>query len=349
MQVLFNTPLGPFTSFNCGGNADTLIICENSQEHIDTLLKVNGQLWNLGFGTNSLISDDGLPGSVVMTRGGSMAIEGDNIIVDSGAWWDDVVLYSIKNNLWGLELMSGIPSSIGGAIAGNIAAYGQQIKDCLQNLEIFNVKSKESYTLPASKIDFGYRESSLQQQPHLVITKAVFKLSKDETTKLQYDSALKVAEELKVTPDSLLNRRKIILETRRRAGSLYNPDDINKEHTAGSFFKNPVTDVETAKKIATFDETGKSLERILNQNLIHSGDSTRVSAAHVLLAAGFKRGQRWGKVRLHPEYVLKIENTGDATALDIYKVAQEIINTVEKKLHITLEPEVNLLGNFHQT
>ena len=98
--------------------------------------------------------------------------------------------------------------------------------------------------------------------------------------------------------------------------------------------------------VAGFDETGKTLDRIINQSKIHGGNAQRASAAHVLLAAGFHRGQTWGNVRLHPHHVLKIETLPGATAQEVYDVTQLILETVKDKLDITLEPEVKFLGNF---
>jgi UDP-N-acetylmuramate dehydrogenase len=82
--------------------------------------------------------------------------------------------------------------------------------------------------------------------------------------------------------------------------------------------------------------------------LVHGGAQKRVSAAHVLLAAGFQRGQTWGPVRLHPDHILKLENTGGATAQQIYNVAMEIVNTVKNKLAVDLVPEVRFLGSFEE-
>ena len=98
--------------------------------------------------------------------------------------------------------------------------------------------------------------------------------------------------------------------------------------------------------IIAHDESGISRQQLLRQNQIHGGSSVRVSAAHVLLAAGFRRGQSWGKVGLHPDHILKIANLGGASAQEIYDVIQMIIQTVQKKLGITLEPEVRFLGDF---
>lgn len=103
---------------------------------------------------------------------------------------------------------------------------------------------------------------------------------------------------------------------------------------------------EQAVMLASFDETGKTLERINEQNRIHGGNTHRASAAHVLLAAGFSRGQTWDNVRLHPDHVLKIETLPGATAQEVYDVATEILATVQSKLGIELVPEVRYLGDF---
>lgn len=178
----------------------------------------------------------------------------------------------------------------------------------------------------------------------MIILRASFQLSFRPLHELRYDSALAVATELQLEPDTLTHCRDIIIETRRRAGSLYHPEDTTTEHTAGSFFKNPLVTTEQARELAQFDETGKALERIENQSRIHGGDSHRASAAHVLLAAGFSRGQTWGHVRLHPQHVLKIETLDGATADEVHAVVQEIISTVKTKLGIDIEPEVKFLG-----
>jgi UDP-N-acetylmuramate dehydrogenase len=107
-----------------------------------------------------------------------------------------------------------------------------------------------------------------------------------------------------------------------------------------------LVDESQVQKILEHEEFKVSREQLLRQNVIHGGDKTRVSAAHVLLAAGFERGQTWGEVRLHPNHILKIENTGNATAQEIYDVVQIILGTVEQKLGIKLEPEVRFLGEF---
>ncbi len=314
---------------------------------LDVLDGARGKVWLLGSGTNTLISDEGLAGTVVINKHGAITLDNNTITVDSGFNWDELVQYSISHNLYGLEFMSGIPGTVGGAIVGNIAAYGQKVADTLVDITVYDAKARETRTIAAEKLDLQYRSSMLQKAAnrHLFVVCASFKLSQTPTQQLEYESALKTAAKLGIVPYSLENRRAIIMETRKKAGSLLNPK--SKEYaTAGSFFRNPVVDEAQVEAILSFEEAGISKEQLLRQNKLHSGDSVRVSAAHVLLAAGFTRGQTWGNVRLHPDHILKIENTGGATAQDIYDVVEFIVATVKSRLKIELTPEVQFLGNF---
>lgn len=339
--------LKDYTSLKVGGAAETLYTPESYDEVLHLLNDHSNDIqWVLGYGSNVLISDSGLPGGTLMWHGGSIDIDGDTATVDAGVWWDDFVETTIEHGLWGVELMSGIPSSVGGAVFGNIAAYGQQVSDTLEWIEVYDRHTRKITKLTNSEITFGYRSSSLQQQRNLMIMRACFHLSQSPIQQLKYDSALIIAEEKNYDISTLAGRRLTIIETRRRAGSIYHPNDPNAERTAGSFFKNPLVSKELATELASYDETGKTIERIQNQSKIHGGSDQRVSAAYVLFAAGYQRGQTWDKVRLHPRHVLKVETLPGATAQEVFDVSTEIVHAVKHKLDIDLEPEVKFLGNF---
>ena len=81
-------------------------------------------------------------------------------------------------------------------------------------------------------------------------------------------------------------------------------------------------------------------------NQVHGGDEQRVSAAHVMLASGFSRGQQWGNVKLNDQNLLKIEALNGATAQEIYDVALHVQTTCKEKLGISLETEARILGDF---
>lgn len=346
MKTLHNEPLAPYTSLRVGGVAEKLVIVETRDEMVAALQASQQRPWLLGFGCNVLVSDKGLPGTTIMWHGGDVSVKGTMVIADAGVWWDDVVRAAIEHKLWGLELLSEIPSSTGGAVFGNIAAYGGQVSDTLAWVELYDMSTKQISRHIAADFQFSYRQSSLQQEPTLVILRAGFELNNTPVHELRYESALAIAREKQLDINTLEDRRAIIVETRRRAGSLYDPNDTAPERTAGSFFKNPIVSLKQAKDLARFDESGKTLERILEQSKIHGGSTHRASAAHVLLAAGFHRGQQWGSVMLHPSHVLKVTTLPGATAGDVYDVVRHIQSTVEESLGTVLEPEVRFLGDF---
>ena len=346
MKQYKNKLLAPYTSLRVGGPANELIVIEKEDNLEEQIKKItNKKLCVLGGGTNSLISDEGLAGIVILNQSGSIRLTDTIVAVDSGVNWDELVQFSIENNLYGFELMSGIPGSTGGAVIGNIAAYGQKIADTFISAQILDLTTQQVTTFDTDAMQFSYRNSRLSGNQELVVLSAKFNLSRLPTMQLEYQSALSVAKDLRLVPHSLANRRSIIMETRKRAGSLQSID--SKHATAGSFFKNPLVNQEQVDSILVYEETGVSKAQLLRQNQLHSGDSIRVSAAHVLLAAGFKRGQTWGSVRLHPDHILKLENTGNAKAQEIHDVVHFITGTVKSKLSIDLEPEVKFLGTFN--
>lgn len=348
MTVQKNISLSSYTTFYTGGPAEVFAVVASKDELVEVLQAQPRPFWLLGEGANSLISDSGLPGTTIKIEMNKIIFEDDLAIAEAGADWDTFVQACIARELWGLELTSGIPSSVGGAVVGNIAAYGQAVSDTLVWVETINYDepTPTAHKILTNELDFSYRSSVFSKNPasSTIIVRAAFKLSGSPNKELTYESALKIAAEHKLDTATLEGRRQTILLARGRAGSLL--DKKHPQKTAGSFFKNPVVSVAQAEAIMAHEERPITRGQIMAQNRVHSGDSLRVSAAHVLLAAGFKRGQTWGSVRLHPDHILKIENTGGATSQQIYDVAQEIVHTVKEKLQIELIPEVRFIGTF---
>ena len=348
MHIQKNVALAPYTSFQVGGEAEYFAEVHSSEELV-MLLQSNTHhpIWLLGYGSNTLISDNGLPGLTVCIRGGNITVNEDTITAGAGVWWDDIVKCSIENNLWGVELMSEIPGSFGAALFINITAYGQSVGPLVNWIDIWNEKEAKVERLERKDLLWGYKSSVFQTKfKDAVILQAKLHLSPTITDELSYQKAVDVAEELNLDVHSLEDRRKIIIEARNRAGSLWHPDAARQSHTVGSFFKNPIVSAEIADKIISYDESGKTKEQIMKMNQVHGGDSMRVSAAHVMLAAGFKRNQQWDNVKLNEKNLLKIEALPGATASDVYRIVVLIQETCRDKLGVELVPEARLLGSF---
>jgi UDP-N-acetylmuramate dehydrogenase len=195
MKVLHNLPLADFTSLRVGGPAAGLFDLQPGDNIRDAVTAAEGDVCVLGYGTNVLVSDKGWPGTVILNRVGNIKVDGERIIAESGADWDDLVSAAIKNNLWGLEFTSGIPGGVGAAAAGSIAAYGHRVSDRLISAEVLNTKDGSIETWQNSRFNFGYRLSDMQLQhnSHFIILSAVFGLSSEPMGDLEYESALKAA------------------------------------------------------------------------------------------------------------------------------------------------------------
>lgn len=340
--------MADYTSFGVGGPAELFAEAHDADELMQLLQAAPaGPIHVLGWGSNSLISDRGLPGLTIAVRSGKIEFHDTEVVVDAGVWWDDVVKMAVERGLWGIELMSETPGSVGGAVFINITAYGQAIGPLVEWIEVWDSSAHAVRRLTADELSWGYKESIFQRPENtgLIILRVALKLSRERTDELRYQKALDVATELGLSPNSLADRRKIIIEARDRAGSLWH-SDRGEARTVGSFFRNPVVAPEQLEKLVAFEEHGKTAEEIKKMNQVHGGDAQRVSAAHVMLAAGFSRGQTWGNVKLNDHNLLKIEALPGATAQDIYDVAMNIQQTCEQKLGIHLEPEARILGEF---
>lgn len=350
MHIEQNILLAPYTSFGVGGPAEHFALIQSSEALVEALkcTTAETELHIIGYGSNSLISDRGLSGLTLCIRGGNIQKEGTTIIADAGAWWDDVVQLAIAHNLWGIECLSAVPGSVGAGLYINIAAYGQSIGEHVAWIEVWNRDLSEIQRLSASDLSWGYKKSIFQesQYANLVIIRACFQLNTSSEDSLSYQKALDVAKEMAFDINTLSGRRKAIMETRKRAGSLWHPDD-DSNHTVGSFFRNPVVSKEQAERVMSFDESGKTAEEIRRMNKVHGGDEQRVSAAHVMLAAGFHRGQTWEKVKLNEKNLLKIEALPGAKAEDIYRVAMIIEKKCLEITGIKLTPEARILGSFN--
>ncbi len=349
MDFVKNISLAAFTSFGVGGPAEFFTKTENSKELLNAL-----QTWGqkplqvIGQGSNTLISDLGLKNLTIVNSGGNIDfVEPTLAIADSGADWDELVQQAIQNGLWGAEFMSKIPGTVGGSTFINITAYGQSLGKLVEWVEVFDRESQVVKKLLKEELFWGYKTSIFQTEiaKNWVILRVAFRFSKQSTGPLLYQRALDAAEEIGANPENLEDRRKIIIHAREAAGSNLNPEG---DKTAGSFFRNPIVGRAQVEQIIAHDETGKTAEQIKKMNSEHGGNEQRVSAAHVMLASGFKRGQIFanGRVKLNDQNLLKIEALEGAKAQDIYQTMLIIQSTVLEKLGIDLEPEVRIMGEF---
>jgi UDP-N-acetylmuramate dehydrogenase len=157
----FSEPLEKYTTYQIGGPAEALVLPKTRDEWV-TLIKLSRinrlPLTVLGLGSNVLVSDKGLPGIVASTRlRRDVGVAGTIVTATAGAPLDDVVLSSVKAGLSGMEKMSGIPGTVGGAVWMNAGAFGQETFDKLVSFWALDSGGRPVKILK-SDVKYGYRK-----------------------------------------------------------------------------------------------------------------------------------------------------------------------------------------------
>lgn len=180
-EVLHDEPLKKYSFTKTGGKADTLIFVKSEEDFgkvIKYSRKNNIPLTILGNGSNVLISDDGIRGIVVVTsKLNNIELEENNILSClAGTTLKELADFTIENSLTNLEFSCGIPGSIGGAIFMNAGAYGGEMKDVVDKVEVFDKEgNKKVYS--NEEMNFSYRHSRIQESGEIIL-KVYFKMKK---------------------------------------------------------------------------------------------------------------------------------------------------------------------------
>ncbi len=166
-------PLAPFTWFRVGGPAEWLARPADAEDLLALLATLDPAMpiTVLGAASNLIIRDGGVPGLVLRlpARGfGGVSVEADGVIAGATALDATVAEHAAAAGLAGLEFLSGIPGSIGGAIAMNAGAYGREIVDVLDWAEIATPTGL--VRLDAAGLALSYRHATIPTRG--VVTRA---------------------------------------------------------------------------------------------------------------------------------------------------------------------------------
>ncbi|MBS7813556.1 UDP-N-acetylmuramate dehydrogenase [Roseococcus sp. XZZS9] len=172
-RVEAGASLAPFTWFRVGGPAEWLARPADTEDLLSLLAALDPEtpLTVLGAASNLIIRDGGLPGVTLRlpARGfGGIAVEADGIVAGAAALDATVAEHAAAAGLAGLEFLSGIPGSIGGALAMNAGAYGREIVDVLDWAEVATPDGL--LRLDAAGLQLAYRHAALP--PRGIVTRA---------------------------------------------------------------------------------------------------------------------------------------------------------------------------------
>jgi UDP-N-acetylmuramate dehydrogenase len=162
-RLVADAPLGPQTWFRTGGPAEVLFRPADVEDLASFLaaLPADVAVTVLGVGSNLLVRDGGVKGVVIRLMRGFTAItvEGHEVVSGAGALDLNVALTARDHALAGLEFLSGIPGTIGGAVAMNGGAYGGELAQVLVSAEAVD-RSGAVHRVDAARLGFSYRHST---------------------------------------------------------------------------------------------------------------------------------------------------------------------------------------------
>jgi UDP-N-acetylmuramate dehydrogenase len=344
VQPQAGVALAPRTTLGVGGEARWFVVAKTVEDLFLASAWARGRnvpLFVLGGGSNLVVADAGFDGLVVQPalRGIEVREQGTHTRMRAGAGevWDDLVAAAVARGLAGVECLSGIPGSVGGAPVQNVGAYGQEVSETIHEVTVFDRVTACQERLGGAECGFGYRTSRFKAADagRFVICDVSFALRRGAPT-LTYPDLAAVFQGRSSGSASLEEVRQAVLAIRRRKGMVLDASDPDTR-SVGSFFMNPVVGADVHAQLdaaAGGRAPGFSMP----------DGQVKIPAAWLIERAGCTRGYRRGRAGISSKHPLALVNLGGATAREIVDLAVEIKRRVDDRLGIRLKPEPTFVG-----
>lgn len=352
-----NASLRAYNTFGLNAKA-SLLVEYSSEEELSEIFhdpRVKGRPFlHVGQGSNLLFTKD-YEGVVLHSniKGFKPTSQTEEVVLlecGAGENWDRLVDWCVERGFYGIENLSGIPGEVGAAAVQNIGAYGVEFKDVAVAVSVYDIALDKHVIIGAEDCQYGYRTSLFKQPEYknrFIVTGVLLGLVRKAPFMLDYGNIkaalLERGFSLLQAPDKRRGKtrpvrgKQITLHAMReticaiRAAKLPDPAVMGN---AGSFFKNPIV---------------SRLKYLAMQSQYPDIPMYEVDDKHVKVPAGWLiersgcKGRMVGDAGVYPNQCLVLVNRGHASANDIMQLAQLVIDTVQERFDITLEPEVNYI------
>lgn len=337
VEILRDYSLASYNTFGLATSADRYfrLSRKNQLEHGLAELDRSERHLILGGGSNLLFVGDYLGTVVHIALKGREVVERDknSIYVKFGAGenWHQAVLFCVENGWGGIENLSLIPGTVGGAPIQNIGAYGTEFRDVLHQLETIEPGSGTARIFSESDCLFGYRDSVFKRKNRkFLILSVTLKLSLEPTCMIRHETVRQYLKQTGLREPSIKDISEAVIAIRRR--KLPDPAVLGN---AGSFFKNPVLSADS------FKELRENHPGVPGYAL--SETKIKVPAGWLIEQLGWKERCLGKPCGVHESQALVIVNHGSASGRDILNLADDIARSVEDRFGIVLEREVQVI------
>lgn len=339
MKFLHDHRLAPYHTFGIDVVATQIVEAESIDDFIniwhDSTFNEMTKLV-VGQGSNLLFCED-YQGLVILNRIKGITLTETKksfcLHVGGGEDWHQLVGWCVNQNIGGLENLALIPGCVGSSPIQNIGAYGVELKDICQYVDVLDVLTNEVKRYEAIACQFGYRDSIFKHQlkdGHIIVAVG-FCLPKVWQPQIAY-APLNQFDLTTVTIQQVFDAVCAV-----RKVKLPDPAVIGN---AGSFFKNPIISITLRDKLLVD---------------YPAMPSYGIDNGHVKLAAGWLidqcglKGYQIGGAKVHPQQALVLTNVGTATAQDVIDLAQHVVESVATKFGVALEHEVRFMAANAET
>lgn len=357
--------LAELTTLRVGGVADAVVEATTADELVEAVRHAEsvGDDWIvLGGGSNVLVGDEGVPGTVVLVRSRGIERLPDapesrrpvRVRVEAGEPWDDLVAYTVDQGWAGIEALSGIPGSTGAAPIQNIGAYGQEVAESLVAVTVLEVETGELRRVPTSELRLGYRTSAIKEGWPAIVVSVELALEQVEGALSRPVAYGQLADALGVDIGDrapLVGVRAATLALRSSKGMVLSESDPDSV-SAGSFFTNPIVSESFARTLpAEAPRWPQQAEPAAIAVPLGSEPApppaieeatVKLSAAWLIEHAGVSRGFALpgSGASVSKKHTLALTNaSGRATATEIAQLARYIQTRVMSEFGVVLHPE----------
>ncbi len=330
-------PLAPLTTIGLGGPARWYGAPPTEAALIDAVREADRRgvdIFILGGGSNVVFADAGFDGLVLRVALDHERLDDDGTAtVGAGVEWWPFVERAVARGFAGVECLAGIPGSAGATPIQNVGAYGQEVREVVERVRVYDRERDAIVTFDNEGCGFDYRDSLFKRTSgRYVVLEVTLRLRPGGAPTVRYSELERSVADAPVT---LASVKDAVLALRRKKSMVIDPADEN-HRSVGSFFTNPIVTDAVAERIAAGHPDAPRYPA--------GAGYTKLSAAWLIDNAGVKKGTRRGGVGVSTRHTLALINLGDGTTAELLALADEIQRRVREVFGVALVPEARIVG-----
>ena len=300
-------------------------------QQVATILRDSHQPFLIiGSGSNLLLTGD-YDGIVVHSAIRGIEEHDAMVTAGSGETFDQLISWCIAHGLYGLINLSLIPGDVGASAVQNIGAYGVEVAQYINKVEVVEIATGKVVTILAAECGYAYRQSLFKTEwkNRYLITRVTYQLSTVFEPHIDYGNIRAELERQGIASPSPEQLRQVIIDIRR--SKLPDPD---VEGNAGSFFVNPIVQRSLFEELLTH-----------YPDMPHypvDDEHVKIPAGWIIERCGWK-GKSLGRAGVHSKQALVLVNRGGATGNDVVTLCRQIQHDVKAMFGVEINPEVNIV------